>query len=408
MYNALTEAIKKRIILELRRFWQYDPNYPDLPQHIQGKYSFKERPQQGIVVKNSSANTVQLSADNFQGTVNSYVYLQKVQDHPGLAVEWIREDQRAIRANGGRFPSPPGIYYLAIERETVTIGGQPQDRLVFYVDSLLQVIDEGPVQTGPLTFQVANTPLHPGSLRVWELPGNIQLFEGTNYTVDNTTGVLTLVNPLPPGIELSIDYNYIGATGTVPYLILENHTNVKAIPGVVLAFGRRVAAGDRVSVIVSDRRSPVALEYGGRWEINLDLDVMARDVVAQGEIVDRSMIYLWGVARNRLSSEGIEITQVNFTGESEEIYDENADDYFFNGSMSITIQSEWSIHVPLDPTISRVTPQTVAQAAAAANLTDDDLVTQEQQNLLAVQDIRLLSAQDPYFLGRNRTYEVIK
>lgn len=414
MYNALTSAIKSRIILELRRFWQYDPNYPDLPQHIQGKYSFRERPQQGIIVKGSSANTVQLSADNFQGTVNSYVYLQKVKspsdqpEYPGLSIEWVREDGRAIQRNGGRMPSPPGIYYIAVERENVEIQGQNySDALVFYVDPLLKRIDEAPVQTGPLTWQVAHTPIHPGSLRVWELPGNIQLLEGPNYTVDNDTGVITLINPLPARVQLSVDYNYTG-TSLGPYLIKENYSNVRAIPGVVLAFGRRVTAGDRLAVILSDRRSPVALEYGGRWEINLDLDVMARDVVAQGEIADRSMLYLWGIARNRLSTEGIEITQVNFTGESEEIYDDAADDYFYNGALSITLQSDWSVHVPLDPTIGRVSPQTVVQAAAAANMTDDQLLDNEQQNLQMVQDPRMLMIRDPFFLGRNANYEVIK
>lgn len=407
MFNALTETIKKRMILELRRFWQYDPNYGDIVKHIQGKYSFRERPQQGIVIKGSSATPVQLSADNFQGWVHSYVYLQKVQNFPGLSIEWVREDGRAVQVNNGVFPSPRGVYYIAVEQEEVVIGGQPQERLVFYVDPLYEVIDENPTQTGPLTFQMAHVPAHPGSLRVYELPGNLQLYDGTNFTVNNTTGLLTLVNPLPTGVHLSIDYKYIGETSG-PYVIQENYSNVKAIPGVVLAFGRRVKAGDRMAVVISDRRNVVAQEFGGRWEINLDIDVMARDVVAQGEIVDRTLLYLWGVARNRLSSEGIEITQVNFTGESEEIYDEDGDDYFYNGSLTVTLQSDWAIHVPLDPAISRVSPQSVTQAQAAASMTDAELIASEEQNLLAVQDLRLLSLRDPFFVGRSQTYEVIK
>ncbi len=407
MYNNMTESIKKRMIDELKRFWQYDPNYPEITKNIQGKYSFRDRPQQGIIVKNASANTVQLSADNFVGTVTSYAVLHKVGNAPGMSIEWVRENQRAIRANLGVFPSPPGIYYIAVERETVDIGGQARESLVFHVDPLLKVLDEAPLKTGPLTWVVSKGSIHPGSLNVWELPGNIKLFEDINYTVDNTTGIITLAEPLPANVFLSVDYNYEGESSG-PFVIRENHTNVAAIPGVVLAFGRRVRAEDRLAVVITDRRSEVALEYGGRWEINLDIDVMARDTLAQGEIVDRTMLYLWGVARNRLSSEGIEITAVAFGGESEEIYDENADDYFYNGAISVTLQSDWAIHCPLDVTIGRITPQTIAQAAASASLTDEERILQEEQSILAVQDLRLLSATDPFFRGRNRNYEVIK
>ena len=407
MINNLSESIKKRFIYELRRFWQYDPNYGDIVRHIQGKYSFRERPQHGIILKNSSASPFQLSADNFQGTVVSYVYIQKVGNFPGLAVEWVREDGRAIQDNGGDFPTARGLYYIAVEQEEVDIGGQPQERLVFYVDPLLEVIDEAPMQVSGLTWQLANTDIHPGSLRLYELPGNIQLYEGENYTVDNDTGLITLTTPLPSGVWLSADYRHPG-TSSGPYLIRENHTNVKAIPGVVLAFGRRVAGGDRQVVVIQDRRSPVALEYGGRWEVSLDFDIMARDPVAQGEITDKTLLYLWGVLRNRLSTEGIEITQVNGGGESEEVYDENGDDYFYNASFSVNLLTDWAIHVPLDPAIRAVTPQTVENAAAVATLTGDDLVENEETTLQAVDDLRLVSAQDPYFRGRNRNYEVIK
>jgi hypothetical protein len=409
VYNRLTEAIKKRLILELRRFWSYDPNYRDeLVKHIQGRYAFRERPQLGIIVKGGASSPVQLSADNFQGTISAYAYLQKVGNHPGLAVEWVTDDHRTIASiGGGIMPSPRGVYYIAIEQEEVDIGGQPQNRLVFYVDPLLEIVDETPMQMDALTWQLANTEVHPGSLRIYELPGNIKLYEGANYTVDYTTGEIILTEPLPGGVWLSADYRTPGVS-TGPFLIRENHTNVKAIPGVVLAFGRRVEGGDRVSVVVQDRRSPVALEYGGRWELNFDLDVMARDVVAQGEICDKTMIYLWGVARNRLSEEGIEITTVNFSGEAEEIYDDNGDDYFYTGSISLTLQSDWAIHVPLGPTIERITPQTVAQATAAANLADDALVAEEEGGLQVVEDINLLQSVDPFFRGRNRHYEVIK
>ena len=69
IYYFLTESVKRRVILELRRYWSYHPKYPDLPDHIQGKYSFRERPQYGIVIKTGSANRVDLSPDNYLGVV---------------------------------------------------------------------------------------------------------------------------------------------------------------------------------------------------------------------------------------------------------------------------------------------------------------------------------------------------
>ena len=34
-------------------------------------------------------------------------------------------------------------------------------------------------------------------------------------------------------------------------------------------------------------------------------------------------------------------------GEGEEVYDDNADDYFYTASMSLSIQADWFIYFPL-------------------------------------------------------------
>jgi hypothetical protein len=409
VYNRLTEAIKKRMIAELRRFWSYDPVYrDDLVKHIQGKYSFRSRPPTSIILKGSSANHNALSADNFQGTVVSYCHVAKVDDNPGLAIEWVRENGLAINENGGTCPSPRGIYYIEVRNETVNVDGVIADRNVFYVDPLLEQVDEEPLQVSAFLHQLANVPIHPDSLRVYELPGNLPWVDGVNYTVNATTGLITAVNPLPTGVSLSVDYRYAG-TSTGPYLLLDNHTNVQAIPGVVLAFGRQIQDGDIMAVIVSDRREEVAHEYGGRWDISLDLDVMALDVNAQGEITDKTMGYLNGVLKNRLSQEGIEIMEVSMGGESEEIYDENADDYFYNASISMTVQTDWSIHVPLSARFLRIIPQTAVEANVMAGYTDEELVEHGEANHLQVlTSRRVVSSQDPFFSGRSRTFEAIK
>lgn len=408
MYNFLTEAVKRRFIVELRNFWQYHPKFKGIVDHIQGKYSFRERPQMGIILKTSSANHVQLSADNFQGTVQSYAQLVKYQDKPGLAIEWVREDAVAIRANGGVFPSAPGIYYITITEPTEPIPPYNAEKsFEFEIDPLLEVHDEVATKLDDFTWMVSN-PYLAGTTQVFEMPGSIPYVLGVNYTEDAATGQVAIVNPVPAGTYLMVSYRYPAAT-TGPWRVTENFAHRGAIPGVVLAFGRRVEVGDIMAVVVYSRRQPTALEYGGKWDIALDFDIMARDVYAQQEIADSTVMYLWGIARNRLSTEGIEITSVSMGGESEEVYDETGDDYYYNASFSVQTQTDWSIHVPLTATIRRVVPLTQAQIAEVASMTTDEMVEYSlSNNIQMLESLGLRTFDDPFFVGRTTTFETLK
>jgi len=415
LYYALTEATKRRFIQELRAFWSFNPRYRDIVDHIQGKYSFRERPQYGIVLKSSAANQVQLSADNFVGTVISYIQLAQFEDQPMMAVEWIREDGRAIQdataANGGVpiFPSPAGIYYIEVVQAETEPAYSAEPTLDFYVDPLIDVRDETPGKVvDDFHYQLTHD-FVPGTAVVYEMPGAVQLVPDVNYTEDPAAGQIILVNPLGRGAYLSVDYRY-QAPSTGPWRIEQNFANNKAIPGAVIVFGRQAAAGSKMAVVVHSRRQPTALEYGGKWEINLDFDVLARDVYAQQEITDATVQFLWGVARTRLSTQGIEITTVSMGGESEEIYDENGDDYFYNGSFSVTALTDWAIHVPLAATIRRVSAQTSDQVAAAAAMTDEELAAADPnliQNIKVMRSLGLRPVEDPFFFP-GKDYETIR
>lgn len=393
MYYALTEAIKRRVILELRRYWSYHPKYKDLPDHIQGKYSFRERPQYGIIVKTGSANRVDLSADNYIGVVRSYVYLTRVSGYNGLAIEWVREDELAISNNGGRFPSHPGVYYIELT----------EDR-EFYVDPLLDVTDEAAIQSSPTEAQLQH-PYIPGTLLLYEMPAGYQLVEGVNYTADPATGSITLARPLSSQQYLLADYRYQGQTSG-PWEIVENYSNNKAIPGCVLAFGRRNAKGDRMAVVVQPIRESAALEYGGRWDVQVEIEVLSRDVYAQQEIADQSVIYLWGIARSRLSAEGLEMTDISMGGESEEVYDETGDDYFYNSSMSMTIQTEWKVYVPLVASVRKAIPLTQEQTVVVASLSDEEVASYED-NIRLLENLGLEPLRDPFFAGKTQHYETV-
>jgi len=199
---------------------------------------------------------------------------------------------------------------------------------------------------------------------------------------------------------------------TGPWEVSQNRALTDPIPGVVLAFGRRITPGDQLAVVVQDKRTISALEFGGRWDLTLDVDVIARDPLAQREILDQTALYLWATARPRLSSAGIEILSINLGGETEEVYDENADDWFYNASFSLQLQTDWSIHVPLGICIRGVEPgggEPVAPGQAPltppyieqiANLSDEQ-IADIQNNIRAMRSLGLGFSFDTWYGGKS-------
>lgn len=409
MRANLTESIKTRILHELRQYWSRIPGYAEtLAPNIHGKYSFKERPGEAIILKSTSASPFQFSADHFVGHVHSYCSLLQVETFPGTSLEWVREDALAIMSNGGAFPSAQGIYYIRVETDKMEIQGRSRDVMVFYVDPALEVQDEAPLRDNPSTFILANESYLPHTLSVFEVPSGIQLKEGVHYEADPETGIITLSEPLPHTSYLSVDYKFAGETQG-PYLVRPGYTNVEAIPGVVLAFGKFAQDGDVMAVKVEGQREVVALEYGGRWDISLDFDIMSTDVNRQAEIVDRTAMWLLGVLRTRLSSEGIELSEITIGSDGEEIRDENGDDYFFTGSISMNAQTDWSLHVPVPAKIKSVIPTTKDEAESLLGLSNEDLADQGSvSGIKAYINLRLLGMSDPFFTSHKRTFETIK
>lgn len=373
MYYYLTEAVRRRFIKELREFWSLDPRYQDLVDNIQGKYSFQERPQYAIVVKTGGGTKVQFSPDNFIGTVMSYVALAKIPGYPGISVEWVREDSIPIQENGGVFPSPPGVYYCEMTSEDE-----------FFVDPLLDIRDERVTMTTASEGSLQGIP-YEGSLRIFEVPSGKMLVPGVDYVMGADQVTVYLTQPLPNKTSLSADYRMAGTT-TGPWTVKPQTGLNKAIPGVVMVFGRRFQKGDRWAVLVSQVRESAYLQYGGKWELSVDLEIVARDVNAQAEISDQTAMFLWGTLRSNLVDEGIDVQDVSMGGETEEIYDENADDYFFGASIAMTVQTDWALFVPI---VSRIASyaETVKELPRSLNLSP---------------------FRDPYFSGRAESFEMIK
>ncbi|HEY9817677.1 MAG TPA: hypothetical protein V6D20_18010, partial [Candidatus Obscuribacterales bacterium] len=154
----------------LRFCFDSNPQHRDIVDHIKEKYSFEERPQKGIVLQGSSATPQSLSADNYIGSLYSYIMLGQVDDFRGTALEWVREDERAIAENGDVFPSEPGVYYIQIEEVELV---DEVNEFQFYVDPLLTVREEPIIQfqTGAETNAILNhAPVLENSVKLYEYP----------------------------------------------------------------------------------------------------------------------------------------------------------------------------------------------------------------------------------------------
>lgn len=350
-------SLKRRLILELKDSFGRHPVYRKITPFIQNRFSFKERPQFGIVVKGSSANKVALAADNYVGIIQSHVMLAYV-GQPAYPLEWIREDLKTVQKFGG-MPTAPGVYYVEIVKAPTDSGEQG----AFMVDPLLTVTEE-PVlmfQTGiEREAQLQQVPIRE-TLRLYE-NRNFLLQEDVDYSVNYSTGAITLLTSFGPGSTLSADYRYPGTTlGPLPFYW--NTPDNTTLPGVVLAFGKRAEDGQKVAVVVYQDRVDAAKAFGGKFEVSFDLDVIARDTVQMEEIADLTMMYLWAHKKERLEFEGIEIMDVSMGGEAEEIADETGEEFFYQASLSVQLRADWEAHVPLPLTISKLSPGVKAVAS---------------------------------------------
>ena len=92
MFQNLLYAVKRRILDEVASGFQQHPAFSQKVKTY-NKYPVEERVQFGIVMRNSSAAQTRLSADNFMSDLFSHVRVSHQNNYPGLAIEWVREDE---------------------------------------------------------------------------------------------------------------------------------------------------------------------------------------------------------------------------------------------------------------------------------------------------------------------------
>lgn len=354
MQNWLTNATKTRIIRDLRKMLFDHPRYREDHLNVQNKFSFEERPQRGIIVNGASADRVRLSADNYIGRLSSFVMQTTIGTFPGTSVEWVKENNSYLEQfspTRSVFPTPPGVYILHIVSLPIEERNLPGE---FTLDPYLTVSDEPVITFGTnadQTGQLSNANIYPNSVRLW-LDGKRPILEGVDFLIDYGTGEITFLKSTPVGSTIFADYRYkIETQG--PFYFKRESSNEDAIPGALIAFGDRIWKDDQLAIVVTSDRTETAEVYGGKFEVNFELIVFSRDSEDREKFSDY-IVAKTLESQNRLGFEGIELLDISPSGESEEIYNETLDDYFYDSTLALSYRVDWQIFVPLPIEIFRV------------------------------------------------------
>jgi hypothetical protein len=357
----LINATKKRVIKEVRKILYDHPRYRADSENVVNKYSFEERPQRGVIVNSASADRVRLSADNYVGRLSSFVMLAPVENAPGTTLEWVRENFTVLESVSPKrdvFPSPPGVYNITIKSVPDEAHRTPGE---FVVDPLLTETNEPLIRfqsAGDKEAQLSRGHIYPGSVRLW-LDGRRGLVPGVDFIVDHDTGEITFLRDTPTGGFIYADYRYV-MPQQGPFQYQREQVNLDAIPGAILAFGDRPQDCDKQCVQVTDERTDVAEIYGGKYEVAFELTVFSRDAEDREKLSDYITIKLLEI-QNSLGFEGLELLDIAPGGESEEIYNAETDEYYYEMTLSLSLRVDWEVHVPLPVTVSRA--ETTSQVA---------------------------------------------
>ena len=438
MYQNMLFALKKRMLDEVERAYLKHPAYSEKVK-VYHKFPYEQRVQYGAILRNTNASQVRMSADNYMADISSHVRLCRVDNYPGLSIEWVRENSLAITkqakdedvssqvnptqrrfftanpivsARGNtHYATNPGQITVTVNGSTVLpefIDGEnkivmlhdcpPAGATVlvtyfyrvlsapglyvvdftednqFIIGPILVIDDQVVIDktTGAeITADLGHTLIYPTSEDLYLRPQNepvqsnpIQLIRGTDYTIDNATGIITFLLPLEAGFKLVADYRYQPGYAIGPYTFHPYEEVHTAVPGVVICIGRRAKKGDRQIVMVTQYREPQAKIYGGHWTMSLDIAVIAKDPMQMEEMADQLVNYLWGERKNELEFEGITLNRVEPSGESEESFIDTTGDMYYTTSVSIEVMTEWQEFVPYFFKIRRI-PATMIEMAAS-------------------------------------------
>lgn len=243
--------------------------------------------------------------------------------------------------------TPPGRYYLEIV--------QDGEYLKYVVNPLYEVIDEIVIENAKgnelggnlynqniVTDQVVLYMVKPGT------DYKVKLIKDEDYTIDED-GNIDFINSfsMENRTNLTANYRWIGAEiGPVDIPQNGRYDNT-TIQGASLCFNDKVNIGDKAVLLAYPKREIAARVYGGHFTVNLEIEIFTMDTVQLPGMVDYIVNDIWDHKRISLMDEGITIEDLDSSGETEEVYDENTGDLYYKNSLSMTVMTEWKRFVPV-------------------------------------------------------------
>lgn len=272
--------------------------------------------------------------------------LTPFRNFPGTTLEWVRENFPLLEqysSNRTVFPTPPGVYIIQVESLPDLATGMPGK---FTVLPHMTVTNEQLLLLSTsigTEAQLSHDNMYSGALRLW-LYGSRPLLVNVDYAFDSD-GLITFLKPLPSDAVIYADYRYV-LPEQGPYDFNYESSNVDVIPGAILAFGDRAQDCDKMAVVVTEDRVDVADIYGGKFEVHFDLTIFSRNPEDREKMSDYVVIKFLE-SQNALGFEGLELIDISPGGETEEAYNAETDEYYYESSVSLSMRVDWAIHVPL-------------------------------------------------------------
>jgi hypothetical protein len=251
MYQNLMFGVKRRILREIESAFLNHPSFAE-KVIVTNKFPYEQRPQYGVVLRNTAASLMRMSADNYMADLYSHVRLANDGTSPGLSVEWVRENTCDITS--------------FVENENLSSQVDPTNRLFFtsmpivmgkgetdYATSSGQVIvtvNDSQVSVDSVdgktrTVILANCPHTGDSVKIsyWARtltpPGlyfvtfteDTEFFVDSVYVIENeilaqrTTGLETTINLAHQTIVSGTDEIFLGYTGKIASMVLVRGTD---------------------------------------------------------------------------------------------------------------------------------------------------------------------------------------
>lgn len=241
----------------------------------------------------------------------------------------------------------PGRYYLEIVRDG--------PELKYVVNPLYGVKDEIVIDNArgnELGGSLVNPNVIVDQANLYmKKPGtdySIKLIRDTEYAID-ASGTITFINgfSMVPSTNLVAYYRWVGEEIGPVELPKDKRYDNKTIQGVSICFNDNVNEGDKAVVLAYPTREVAAQVYGGHYVVSLDMEIFTMDTTQLPGMVDYVVNDLWDNKRIPLISEGITIEDIDSSGETEEVYDDNTGDLYYKNSISMTVMTEWKKFVPV-------------------------------------------------------------